>query len=187
MDQLNFKSSRLFKVNKIVHPATIISVFYGYPLLPENETGLIDLLDFLLGTQMPHDVLTVQLVQRQCKKTLPYLKECFPDLYHFSDKYSAEFANNLNNPEYKLKLLDQIESIFGQKLGVVKIDPNCLFKNKPKQQKIDSSDPIDALINAYRPAQIYRAPKFIPPFYLHKNQEVKIEGDMVSPQFSAKL
>lgn len=187
MDQFNFKPSKLFKASKIIHPATVISVFYGYPLPPENETGLINLLDFLLGTNTPHDLLTPTLFQNLRQKTLPYLKGCFPELCLFSERHSAELANNLNNVEYKSKFLTLIESSFGNQLGVTKMDPDYVLRNNVKQQRADSLDPIDAIINAHRPAQIYRTPKFLPPFYLHKDREENTEENKTTLFSHTKL
>lgn len=189
MDQFNFKPSKLFKATKIVHPVTILSVFNGYPVPPENKAALIALLDFLLGTNTPHDLLTPDLIKERCQKVSPYLKECFFDLYHFNEKNSADLAKNLNNPAYKLCLLNQVEFTFGAQLGVIKMNPDCWYQNKLREQKKDTVHPLDAILNAYHPTQLFHMPKFLPPFYLHKDIKPTDKNEMLgtTPQISAKL
>lgn len=195
--QLNFKSSSLFKVNKMVHPATIISVFCGYPLLPQGKDELINLLNFLLGIDLPHDYLTAEVIKNQCQKVSPYLKNHFSNLSFFCYKHSAEIglfsdpysANSTR--EYQLAFLEKIESTFGTKIGVIKMDPSHLRQNDSKQQKAEEIHPLDTMLNAHRPAQIFRLPKFLPPFYLHKDQaqmpELNVENNGVPKIPVAKL
>lgn len=186
--QFNFKSSNLFKVNKIVHPATIISVFFRQPVSPAHETALIDLLDFLLNTNLPRDYLRIELIHKQCQKVSPYLKECFPELRAFSNEHFNEFFREFKNNEYRSLFLEHVEEKFGKQLGVIKMSDDHLCQNKPTpQQETKKLRPIDALINAHRPAQIFRLPNFIPPFHLHRDVETKVDEFKKTQLPTAKL
>lgn len=186
MDQLH--SSHLFQVHKRVHPITILSVFKGYPLPPENETGLLGLLDFILNTETPPNLLTQSLIESKCKIVRNYLKKNFSQLHDFASKLSINQARNLNlesNQEYTQQWLAHVESLFGTSLPILQMKSKDFFKKEEKRQEID---PIALIIEAHQRIQTYSIPKFQPPFYLLSNNRQTTEEKYSRKQeFTAKL